>query len=116
VVSQSGVVNFGIPLKWRIPKRSRFTSTTQWIGRNERGTEVKSNVAETNFWVWIKGENTQIVQEVKAINTDNGVLGTTNNNVCIQITQMIPYVLLFIVSGFWLTKQTKKWLDILKKK
>lgn len=109
-VSKNGKVTFGIPMNIDLVGSAMFKSRSQIIGHRESGDEVKSNVAETNFKIIGKNmQKTNLVAEVKAAeNIDQGVLGAATGKTMLDI---LPYILLFMLSTFWLLKQTKKWLS-----
>lgn len=105
-VSRSGKITFGIPINYGGKTDEVLTSKTIWIGYRENGDEVKSDVAETQFLV--KGQN-QVINSVQAAEP-TGVLGTISA-VNQQALDLLPYLLLFLLSSFWILKQTKIWLQ-----
>lgn len=111
-VSKDGRVTFGVPINFEIDKNEEFTSETEWIGYTQNNEEVRSNLAKTRIMTRKNQltNNTLALQKVEAAPNDSKVLGFSTE-VCEQALDLLPYILLFIVSAFWLLKQSKRWLE-----
>lgn len=107
-IGQEGKITFGIPIAFDIKKDEVLTSQTQLVGYTQNNDEVKSNMTSTSFLVKVETtEKTAVVGVVRATDNNLGVLGATTTQ---PIIDLLPYGLLFIMSTFWILKQTKKWL------
>jgi hypothetical protein len=106
-INQAGTITFGVPITFNIRKDEILTSQTQLIGYTQNNDEVQSNMTSSSFLVKTGITEKTVVGVVKATNENLGVLGAATTQ---PIIDLLPYVLLFIMSTFWILKQSKKWL------
>jgi hypothetical protein len=106
-IGSEGKITFGVPIYFNLKKDEVLTSQTKLVGYTQNNDEVQSNMTSSSFLVKSGVEKTAIVGEVKAIDEGRGVLGATAT---LPIIDFLPYGLLFMMSTFWILKQTKKWL------
>jgi len=106
-INQAGTITFGVPITFNIRKDEILTSQSQLIGYTQNNDEVQSNMTSSSFLVKVGVTEKAVVGVVKATNENLGVLGATTTQ---PLIDLLPYGLLFIMSTFWILKQTKKWL------
>jgi len=110
-VGKGGEVSFGIKMPVHFDRTAVLKTTTVVVGKNRDGREIRSGEAVTTFVVKVR---LVAVAEAKE-ETVSEVLGVNQTVYEIKL-DLLPYVLLFIVSGFWITNQTTRWLKKLKRK
>lgn len=100
-----GVITFGVITD----QVGKYTSKTRVVYFDQNGKEYTSFNAETIFVVKNKYTITKsIVGEVYAAEDEYDVLGESCDNNDSFV--FIPYLLLFLISSFWILNQTNVWL------
>lgn len=112
-----GKLSFGVVIDLPRYAASRamimFYTKTRVVADDDYGDRVSSNEAQTKFGVQLL---TAKRMSVSAAEKPNGEVLAATNAVCLPEENIVPYLLLFFVSGFWLQKQTVYWLQKLKHK
>jgi len=110
-----GKLNFGIMMDLPTDNLSKvskmFYTKSRVEADDDYGNLVNSNEVTTEFGVQFLKANRISVQAVDK--TTSEVLGI-KDAVCLPDKNILPYLLLFLVSGFWLQKQTVYWINKLK--
>ena len=111
-IGRNGRVTFGVPINFTADNNEKFTSETEWIGYTQNNEEVDSNIAQTSFMIKSNQQilNMTAIEKVEAAGNSPKVLGFSTET-CQPVIDLLPYILLFTISGFWLLKQTTKWLE-----
>lgn len=110
-IGKSGKITFGLPISFDLTKDSKLYSECQWIGFRENGDRVESNMTESSFLVKYKGiVKSATIGEVKAVEISPEVLGEAEPACQLPKQNLIPHLLLLIMSAFWIQKQIKKWI------
>lgn len=106
-VGGKGKVTFGIRVV--TDSSQKFTTETVWMGNKENGDEATSNISVTNYLTKTKMVKTSFAAApaVQAVSMDGQILGNTAT--CLPMFDLIPYLLLFIISSIWILRQVRKW-------
>jgi hypothetical protein len=112
-----GTLTFGVPISWQMDKPGSFRSETRWIGEDEKGAQVTSDISRTSFSVNFYNQIVRIVNKPVAANEGNGaVLGAEiDTGINQKYLRMLPYIIIFIISGSWVFWQSSKWIKAYKK-
>jgi hypothetical protein len=111
-INRGGKVSFGIRMPTKFVKTSNLKSTTLVVGKSKNSQEVRSSKAITTFKVKVRWVDTAAAKE----EPEKQILGTNTGEFCLPRENILPYLLLFVVSGFWLNRQTRAWLKEIKRK
>ncbi|MBI2464753.1 hypothetical protein HYV64_01305 [Candidatus Shapirobacteria bacterium] len=111
-----GKLSFGViidlPLYGNNGARKLFYTKSRLEADDDYGNRVSSNEVQTGFGVQF---STMKRTDIQAVDKSSGEVLGTKEAVCLPEENIVPYLLLFLVSGFWLQKQTVYWLQKLKK-
>jgi hypothetical protein len=110
-----GKLNFGIYIDLPQDNASAiskmFYTKSRVEADDDYGSRINSNEASTEFGVQFL--TTKRISVQAADKTSGEVLGA-KETICLPEKNILPYLLLFLVSGFWLQRQTVYWIKKLK--
>jgi len=112
--NKKGIVNFGVYSGFA--QEGAYYYTKSWVeARSEKGVEVRSNESGTDFRVKYSGDANVLgvktgidngVGEVLASEGESEVLGVCES----RDEDILVYILLFVISFFWIKNQTGRWI------
>jgi len=107
------ILSFGLKLNGEaVLPAGDYHTVAQAFGYAPNGTEVTSNEARTDFK--IKWKELASLFEAKATGKEEEILGAAAQ--CFGDEDILPYLLSFLVSAFWLLEKTRRKVKLVKNK